>query len=191
MLSAIFLEVNISQPVLQLDHNGSLEASAGHRPLPSIPNRLGCSRPGWLTWLRSLEMWSCRARATPHLSVALFQGKQLNPKNSFPVQTTIIPLYQRGEVEGERSWAPCGTKHFKHVSQKDEQPWMAKQTDGGRRREAHDTGETIIISVISSNHSSTAAFPSLSACYTHRHKPMAKKDFDICCTLNSSALKKV
>lgn len=68
---------------------------------------------------------------------------------------------------------------------------MAKQTDGGRRRGAHDTDETIIISLISSNHSSTAALPSLSICCTHKHKPMAKTDFDTCCSLNSSALKKV
>lgn len=65
---------------------------------------------------------------------------------------------------------------------------MAKQTDGGRRREAHDTGETTIISVISSNHSSTAASLSLSVCYVHGHKTVAKKDFDTCCTLNSSLL---
>lgn len=56
------------------------EVSAGHHPLPSIPNRLGCSRQGLLIWLRSLEMWSCRATATSHLFVALFQGKQLNPQ---------------------------------------------------------------------------------------------------------------
>jgi len=68
---------------------------------------------------------------------------------------------------------------------------MAKQTDGGRRREAHDTGKTIIISVISSNHGSTAAFPSLSVCYTHQHKPTAKCDSGTCCTLNSSALNEV
>lgn len=67
---------------------------------------------------------------------------------------------------------------------------MAKQTDGGRRREAHDTSETIIISLMSSNHSSTAALPSLSICCMHQHKHMAKMDFDTCCSLNSSAFSK-
>lgn len=120
---------------------------------------------------------------------ALFQGEQLNPPNPFPLQTAIIPSCRRGDAEGERCRAPRGTKPFKHVPQKDEQPRMAKQTDGGRRREAHDTGETTVISVISSNHSSTAAFPSLSARYAHRHNPTAEEDFDTRCTLNFSASK--
>lgn len=82
------------------------------------------------------------------------------------------PSVSAGESREEGSWAPCSTEQSKCILLKDspyledEQLWMAKQTDGGRRRGAHDTGATVIISVISSNHCSTAAFPPASICST-------------------------
>lgn len=87
-------------------------------PLPSIPNKLEYSRPRWLTWLRFLEMWSCRVRATPPHSMALIQGKQLKPQNPFSVQTAIIPSCQYGDAEREHRQALWGKKHFKRLSKR-------------------------------------------------------------------------
>lgn len=136
-----------------------------------------------------------RSCATSHPSVPLFQGRSANPQRSSYVPNRIIPPQQHGEAEGSAAGLPAeqntSTVPPKDSPRlKDEQPRMAKQTDGGRRREAHDTGETVVISVISSNHSSTAAFPLLSVCSAHQCKPTAKEDFDTPCTLNITAMRK-
>lgn len=63
-----------------------------------------------------------------------------------------------------------GVRNTSNVSQRDEQPWMANLTDGGRRRDAPDHSERTVISVISSNGSPTLPSPPQLRC-THRHKP--------------------
>lgn len=137
------------------------------------------------------------AEAVPRLTLLCpyFRVNQLIPNIPPTCQTGLFPRSSTGKQRGRAAGLPVegNTSTVPPKDSpclKDEQPWMAKQTDGGRKRGARGTGETVVISVISSNHSSTAAFPLLSVCSTHQHTPTAKEDADTCCTLNITTLRK-